>query len=319
MTERADRLVLDYLSRVGDHAHGVLRQDQRLELVARVRARIEEARGGSGDPRRVARVLAGLGEPAELVRAERKRLAAQNGARADVADEPPVADGTLMVSIPGYPGDAEASTAVFPRVVDDEEPRRAMIRPSGVPEGVRRHTQVARSAVARRGTARRRSGGLGLPGAWLRRAAMASANPMATEGRDARTILKEHPREGIAVLLLVAAAVLLPFRLDPIAIFPVPLIVWAVAAVVTWMSTGWEPRDRLTGAGAPVAGYVVGGLLVTAVRWVQGVTDAGALADEYFRVGEIMFMLGSAAGVFYLSYRLLNPPERHARRPSLPH
>ncbi|WP_233508484.1 hypothetical protein, partial [Spongiactinospora gelatinilytica] len=220
----------------------------------------------------------------------------------------------VPVVLPGYPGGDRARTAVYPRVVDDLDGQVGAADP-GVPAGVRRHRGTARRSVQRR-TAGRGGGsrrGMNLPGVRLRRAAMASANPMATAGRDARTILKEYPREALAVLLLIAAAMLLPFRLAPIAIFPVPLVAWATAAAVTLSSGGWTFRDRLTSAGAPVACYVFGGLAVTALRWAQGAADLGGLAAEYFRVGEIMFMVGTAAGVFWLAYRLLTPPRPRPR------
>ena len=75
MIERADQLVLDYVSRVADAAHGVLRTEQRLELVRRVRERVERERGGETDPRRVARLLDRLGPPERFVAHEVRRLA----------------------------------------------------------------------------------------------------------------------------------------------------------------------------------------------------------------------------------------------------
>ncbi|RBQ15528.1 hypothetical protein DP939_34685 [Spongiactinospora rosea] len=305
MSERADRLVLDYVSKAADLALGVLRQHERLAFVAELRARIEADRAGSGDPKAVARVLARLGDPAAQVAAARARLPQ----RPETPPAPPGPNEPAPVAPPGYPGGDTAGTAVFPRVVDDQD-GRAGAADAKVPAGVRRHREIARRAVVRRtagrgGTGRR---GLNLPGVRLRRAAMATANPMATEGRDARTILKEYPREALAVLLLIAAAVLLPFRPAPIAIFPIPLLAWATAAAVTLSSAGWTFRDRLIGAGAPVACYVFGGLAVTALRWTQGAAELGGLAAEYFRVGEIMFLVGTAGGVFWLAYRLLAPP-----------
>lgn len=66
--------MLDYVSRVADAAHGVLRSDQRMELVARVRARIDRERNGRESVRETARLLAGLGEPRGLVEREVRRL-----------------------------------------------------------------------------------------------------------------------------------------------------------------------------------------------------------------------------------------------------
>jgi hypothetical protein len=74
----ADRLVLEYLSRVAQAGNRYLPKGARLAFVARTRARIERECGdGLGDAERVQAVLASLGEPEALVRQERARLDAQ--------------------------------------------------------------------------------------------------------------------------------------------------------------------------------------------------------------------------------------------------
>ncbi|MGW4793688.1 hypothetical protein ACWEPC_14935, partial [Nonomuraea sp. NPDC004297] len=77
MIERADQLVLNYVSKAADAAHGVLRADQRLDFAGRLRARVEAERRGSQDAREVAKVLARFGDPVELVEREARRLAGQ--------------------------------------------------------------------------------------------------------------------------------------------------------------------------------------------------------------------------------------------------
>jgi hypothetical protein len=140
---------------------------------------------------------------------------------------------------------------------------------------------------------------------------MATANPMATGGRDARTILKEYRREVAGMAALVVAALLVPFRLPSIEIFPVPLLVWAVGAVVVLASEGWNLRDRLIGLGAPLFGYVFGGLVFGGIRASQsGGADPQRLLSEFFGVSGVMFMLGTAGGVCWLGYRLLNLSSR---------
>ncbi|MEU8385741.1 hypothetical protein AB0C32_42175, partial [Streptosporangium sp. NPDC048865] len=74
MIERADQLVLDYVSKAADAAHGVLPPRQRIDFVAVLRRRIEAERAGADDPVAVARVLARFGDPAALVRREVRRL-----------------------------------------------------------------------------------------------------------------------------------------------------------------------------------------------------------------------------------------------------
>ncbi|MGP3959304.1 hypothetical protein ACTWPT_25175 [Nonomuraea sp. 3N208] len=289
MIERADQLVLNYVSKAADAAHGVLRADQRLDFARRLRARIEAERGGSQNAREVAKVLARFGDPVALVEREARRLAE---AAADAADRAG-ASGTGEASGAGGSRGAEAgqgtgSTMRFPAIVDDQD----------TPPGVRAYRRIAQERVAR-------SPGRGMPFAGLRRAAMASANPMATGGRDARTIVKEHPRETAAMVILVVAALLVPFDLPLLAIFPVPLMVWAGGAVMVLFGESWAARDRFLGVGAPLLGYSVGGVLVGGLR-VGSEPGLNAFLTQFWAVSGIMFMIGTGIGVVWLAYRLLD-------------
>lgn len=283
MRERADQLVLDYVSRVADAAHGVLRTEQRLELVQRVRARVERERGGSTDPRRVAKMLTRMGPPEHLVEQEVRRLAGTAAGDAGGA----AAGGGSAVTVRARPAvDLES----YPFVVDD-----ATDRP---PPGVFERRRLGRRVMIMSATRR-------APFAWLRRIAMAVGNPMATDGRDARTIVLNHRRETLGVLLLVVAGLLVPFRPGSVAIFPVPLLVWAVAALVVLTGTAWDLRDRLIGIFAPLVGYVAGGAVVGGLR----APDLGiaSLLGSFHEAAGAMFIIGAAAGVCRLGFRLLNP------------
>ncbi len=268
--ERADQLVLDFVSRAADAAHGVLRQDHRLDFVKRLRARIESERAGSEDPKAVAKVLARFGDPAALVEREARRLSG--------ASEVPQVQAEPEVRPAGK------DTAVFPRVVDD------------VPPGVARSRREARAELAARAER-------GLPFAGLRRAAMARANPMATGGRDARTLVKAHPREVLAMGLLVLAALLVPFGLPAVAIFQLPAIVWAVGAATALTSDSWSFKDRMTGLGAPIFGYAVGGVVIAALR-AESAGGFNAFVEQFFAVSGVMFMIFTGLGVVWLAYRL---------------
>ncbi|WP_188194340.1 hypothetical protein [Nonomuraea sp. SYSU D8015] len=283
MIERADQLVLNYVSKAADAAHGVLRTDQRLDFARRLRARIEVERGGSQNAREVAKVLARFGDPVALVEREARRLAA--AAAADRPDEPEA--GTPEAGRPA--AEEPGSTRRFPAIVDDRD----------TPPGVRTYRRTAQERLGR-------SPGRGLPLAGLRRAAMSSANPMATGGRDARTIVKEHPRETAAMMVLVLAALLVPFDLPLLAIFPIPLVVWAGGAVIALLfGEGWQPRDRFLGAGAPLLGYTVGGVLVGGLR-VGSDAGVDAFLNQFWSVSGTMFMIGTGAGVVWLAYRLFD-------------
>ncbi|WP_103962783.1 hypothetical protein [Nonomuraea solani] len=279
MIERADQLVLNYVSKAADAAHGVLRADQRLDFAKRLRARIEAERHGSQNAREVAKVLARFGDPAALVEREVRRLAEAGVAtRREAAGAPP------EVAPRGT-----GSTLSFPAIVDDH----------GAPPGVRAYRRIAQERVSRR------QEGRGLPFAGLRRAAMFSANPMATGGRDARTLIKEHPRDTAAMVILVVAALLVPFDLPPLAIFQVPVVVWAAGAALVLFSDTWTVRDKIIGIGAPLLAYSVGGVLIGGLR--VG-TEAGlqAFITQFFDVSGTMFMIGTGLGVVWLAYRLLD-------------
>ncbi|MEU6724584.1 hypothetical protein ABZ917_12820 [Nonomuraea wenchangensis] len=277
MRERADQLVLNYVSKAADAAHGVLRSEQRLDFARRLRARIEAEVGGSENPRAVAKVLDRFGDPAALVEREARRLATPDlGSAASAAGTGSVADGPRIGLGPG-------GTRRFPAIRDD-----TVLAP--------------RRAGQHRGS---RSTSLGLPFAGLRRVAMSTANPMATGGRDARTVVKEHPREIGALVILVVAALLVPFGLPALAIFPVPLVVWAAGAAVVLLSESWEVRDRFLGAGAPLLGYAVGGVLVGGLR-VGAEPGFDTFMTEFWAVSGTMFMIGTGLGVVWLAYRLLD-------------
>ncbi|MFD8072442.1 hypothetical protein ACFV3E_07290 [Streptomyces sp. NPDC059718] len=68
--EESDRLVLDYLSKVGDLAQTALPADRRRDLVARLRKDIDRERHGSDNPAVVRRILGRLGAPDAVVQGE---------------------------------------------------------------------------------------------------------------------------------------------------------------------------------------------------------------------------------------------------------
>src|SRR5215471_17392909 len=79
----ADRLILEYLSRVAAAGNRMLPKGKRMSFVSATRNRIWREIGPSGtaDADRVREVLAGLGEPDDLVRAERARLDTETAER----------------------------------------------------------------------------------------------------------------------------------------------------------------------------------------------------------------------------------------------
>ncbi|NUR86440.1 MAG: hypothetical protein HOY71_20335 [Nonomuraea sp.] len=178
---------------------------------------------------------------------------------------------------------------MFPRIVDDVE---------DVPPGVLAGRRMAHEQLSRSG--RRR----GLSFAGLRRAAMSSANPMATEGRDAMTLVRENRREVFALVVLVFGALLIPFDLPAVAIFRPPVLVWALGSVIVLASSStWALRDRLIGICAPILGYTVGGVLVGGLR-AGGQPGLQAFFVQFYDISGVMFMIGTGLGVVWLAYRL---------------
>lgn len=432
VTERADQLVLDYVSKAADAAQGVLQPRQRIDFVAVLRRRIDAERAGTDDPAAVERVLARFGDPAALVRRELRRLGAQPRSRAAgvVAPAMPLAAPTPDDSVPGSdpadsgaagreardpgetapgdlgvpaprrpvrghpyastgvpsdaaepaPGDPGLSAAhgsgrkdqgASPVAPDDDpgggsgggedsvdewedivegdppteeiplirdlspqeaqgappEAREAApaapaasgtARPEAVegaspeapggrpedtgsrgqlPPGVVRGMREAEELLARR----RVRGQRGWPRRW---SPARSREDVAPAARDTRAILLSHRRETVGMGLLALAGLLIPIPLAPIAIFRIPVLVWAVAVLVVIACQSWHTSDKVLGLAAPIVSYTLGGGLVALVR---ARNDLGTVVDEFFGISGLMFLLGAAWGVFWLACRLLDP------------
>ena len=108
-----------------------------------------------------------------------------------------------------------------------------------------------------------------------------------------------------SALVSIVTALLVPFRLPYVAIFPVPLLVWAVAALVVLSGIAWDMRDRVIGGVAPLVGYCVGGAVVGGLR----APDLGldTLIAAFHEAAGAMFIIGTAIGACWLGFRLLNP------------
>ncbi|MEU8325061.1 hypothetical protein AB0C33_42425 [Nonomuraea sp. NPDC048881] len=69
-------------------------------------------------------------------------------------------------------------------------------------------------------------------------------------------------------------------------------------------SDTWTAGDKLAGAGAPLFGYTVGGVLVGGFQAAE--PGPAAFVVRFFEVSGVMFMIGTALGVAWLAYRLLD-------------
>ncbi|WP_162642215.1 hypothetical protein [Streptosporangium sp. 'caverna'] len=174
-----------------------------------------------------------------------------------------------------------------------------------IPPGVAKARREAEELLARR-QARKRPGLLRRPS----RAPRSREDVVAGES-DVRSVLLGHRREVIGMALLGLAGLLVPFPFAPIAIFRIPVLVWAVAVLVVTVCEAWEGADKVRGAAAPILSYTIGGCLVALIR---SRNDLSLVVDQFFEISGLMFMLGSAAGVFWLAYRLFNPVPPVGRR-----
>jgi hypothetical protein len=101
----SEQLVFDYLSRVGDLAHGTsMTAAERARLVGELRTRIDRERasaGGAQNKAAVRRILTRIGEPADLVAAASGERPHVPQPRAEEGPEPPRTGLTLLTKLPG--------------------------------------------------------------------------------------------------------------------------------------------------------------------------------------------------------------------------
>jgi hypothetical protein len=131
----SDRLVFDYLSKVGDLAQTALPAARRVQLVARLRTDIDRERGGSDTPAAVRRILGRIGSPDEVVEAAAGSTGSSSGASPGTAagsppytEPPPGSYGPYAKAGPGTPGTPRPPRASRSR---DDEPDWWRVDPGG--------------------------------------------------------------------------------------------------------------------------------------------------------------------------------------------
>ena len=292
-----DQMVQAYLSRVAAAARH-LPKGARIAFVGRTRAQIEQQAGAEGmaDPGKVAEVLAALGEPEDLVRAERLRIDSKwlknrgrdGGSEADTAAAVPAnsprvyrplrsrwkpaapvtrplphdagtgPDDELTGTVVGGP--EAAGPAPWPGDLD------AMIPPGPVVEEDRRPA--------------RRGGPTPLDGVWQ--------------------LARAHKLESIAVVVLGLGGLILPFPF------------WAAGALVATFSKLFDLRDKTVAWIGPALFALVGSV-VTAL-FVGGkqnpvVIYTKALAADF----GLLVRFGCVLSAGYLAWRV-----RRGRRLKIP-
>ena len=160
----ADRLILEYLSRVAAAGNRRLPKGKRMAFVSATRNRIWREIGpdGTADPDRVREALARLGEPEDLVTAERARLDAETSERLERQAQKKGAAEAAAAAAAAASGPAPPQARPrSPRPRPARQPGPWRQQPSGdrgdagAPEG-----RPGRRGAPREGKSRRRLGGL---------------------------------------------------------------------------------------------------------------------------------------------------------------
>ncbi|WP_327290633.1 hypothetical protein [Streptomyces sp. NBC_01198] len=113
MGVESDRLVFDYLSRVGDLAQTALPAAQRMQLVAQLRNDIDRERRGADSAAAVRQILGRIGSPDDVVEAAATTPGSRREAAPPVEEPPPGSYGPYakargpQVPKPGRPDDGD--------------------------------------------------------------------------------------------------------------------------------------------------------------------------------------------------------------------
>jgi len=262
MDARAEQLVLDYLRRLGEASRPLLGPQELSTFMARSQAAIAGQLGGAhaSSPADVQSLLERLGDPRELAARERQRL----DARASAARRPT--------------GLADLLSAAPARPLAPAEP------PGAGEGGVRAGYPPGAGEDSIRG---------GYP---------PDPQPGPVTGmtrarlRGVLALVRRHPLETVAVLLLGVGGLVYPF----------PLWLIAVAAVIA--SRGWDARDKWAAVAIPVAFTLIAAIAIAGLF-----ARSGSLAGYLSTVridGWDLIRAGSVVAAAYLVWRL-----RRGRRP----
>jgi len=319
MSERADQIVLDYLRRVADAAYGVLRSDERVEFLARLRRRIDEVRirQRAHKPAQVQRIIARMGEPEALVEQERRRLAAErpeDPPRPRNSTPPPTTTSgadtpnpTLVAGpVPERPANETQPIPVLDvSALDDgtDAPGAYVadltdeVEEPGADEAA--EVSAAESAPDD-AEARKEPAAAGRPATkYPRRAAQSDVwaitgrpLPGAASARRRGDFLEVAARNKLAAVTVV----LLGFGALAL---PVPL--WLLGLVLLVLCQAWPLGDKMLGAAVPIVTVAVYGLLTDQAATVLALatyTSAGAGGPR------LAFGVGGLLGAAYLGFRL---------------
>ncbi len=312
----AEKLSLDYLGRVSSAAQRVLPKGDRLLFVGRTRAAIERKCGplATADAAKVAEVIAELGDPLTMVKKELERLetAHRGGPPAPVVMWKP-GRGDLR---PGRGGSRPASdepnsAGDDPKTIRDEvkpgaaavRPGRDEVRPSGDEwktskadtEPIPRQPVSPVPAAppgpplpADAGSAMDQPDGLPPP--------VAAAPPPPS----VRSLVRSHPLETIAVLVLGVGGLIFP-------------LIWLAGSMIAALSRVWDARDKWLALLAPPL-FVLAGLIAAGVL-VGGQGFFGEFVHAFNAYREYLIRAGAVLTAGYLAWRIRRGPRLRSLPP----
>ena len=290
-----DRLVQDYLARVAAAARHLPKGD-RMSFVGRTKAEIErQVRAvGTDDPGQVTEILAGLGTPEELVRAERLRIDSK------------------WLKKRGRHDDSEAVSAAAPssqRVYQPRSHRALHSRWKPATPPLRKPGPEAAAEPESPETGPAPSTSLVpvdpppvTPAPWPGDLA-AMMPPGPAPGEDGGAPAKETPLDGIwqlarghllesvAVVMIGLGGALLPFPF------------WLAGALVAMFSRLWDGKDKLLALTGPVLVDLLGSVLSAVL--IGGRANAIAIYMHALRVETSLWIrLGCVLTALYLGWRV---------------
>jgi hypothetical protein len=275
----AEKLVGEYLRRVLEAAQRVLPKGDRLLFVGRTRAMILKRAGPleKADPAKVMELLAELGEPRTIVKNELERLetAHRGGPPKPVVLWKPVKDEWKP---------SKADTEPIPR---QPAPPAAESPAAESPAAGSPAAGPTQPASAR--------GGAEQPGKRPPSVAPAPAPP------TVRALVRSHPLETVAVLLLGVGGLILPF-------------LWIPGALVALASRVWDARDKwLALLGTPL--FLLVALLMAGVLVGGRHGFFGEFVHAFDAYREYLLRAGALLSAVYLAWRIRRGPRMRSLPP----
>ena len=280
----AEKLIGEYLRRVLEAAQRVLPKGDRLLFVGRTRAMILKRAGPleKADPAKVMELLAELGEPRTIVKNELERLetAHRGGPPKPVVLWKPVKDEWKP---------SKADTEPIPR---QPAPPAAE---SPAAESPAAGTSSAGSPAAGPTQPASARGGAEQPGKRPPSVAPAPAPP------TVRALVRSHPLETVAVLLLGVGGLILPF-------------LWIPGALVALASRVWDARDKwLALLGTPL--FLLVALLMAGVLVGGRHGFFGEFVHAFDAYREYLLRAGALLSAVYLAWRIRRGPRMRSLPP----